>query len=194
MDLQMPEVDGHEATTHIRENKKYDSVPIIAMTAHAMIEEKERCLREGMQDHISKPIDAITMFDTIEKWIKIKKAPRNEDDIPNINSLDIENALRRIGGNKKLYNKILNKFIENQKESADKIKHFIEIDNLEEAEMVAHTTKGVAGNIGHLKLQEISSDLEKSLKDKDKTSYNPLVESFEGTLKEFIKELEEFYT
>ena len=194
MDLQMPEVDGHEATTHIRENKKYDSVPIIAMTAHAMIEERERCLREGMQDHISKPIDAITMFDTIEKWIKIKKAPRNEDDIPNINSLDIENALRRIGGNKKLYNKILNKFIENQKESADKIKHFIEIDNLEEAEMVAHTTKGVAGNIGHLKLQEISSDLEKSLKDKDKISYNPLVESFEDTLKEFIKELEEFYT
>ena len=60
--------------------------------------------------------------------------------------------------------------------------------------MVAHTTKGVAGNIGHLKLQEISSNLEKSLKEKDQNTYKPLVESFESTLKEFIKELEEFYT
>jgi PAS domain S-box-containing protein len=194
MDLQMPEVDGHEATAQIRENPVYNSIPIIAMTAHAMNEEKERCLREGMQDHISKPIDAITMFDTIHKWINQKEKVRMEDDIPEIKELDIENALRRIGGNKKLYNKILNKFIDNQKDSPKKVHELLLSENYEDAEMVAHTTKGVAGNIGHLKIQEIASKLEMALRDKNSKDSKTYLLSFENSIQHFIKELEDFYT
>jgi len=195
MDLQMPELDGHGATIKIRSNPKFNSIPIIAMTAHAMIEEKERCLREGMQDHIAKPIDAITMFEIMSKWLNSdfsnKSAPT--DNIPNLESLDIENALRRIGGNKKLFNKILIKFIFNQKDSGTKLKNCLREGRIEDAEMIAHTSKGVAGNIGHLKLQEISSELERALRDNNEEIYILKIDEFDYELSTFIKELESFY-
>ena len=197
MDLQMPELDGHEATIKIRSNPQFNSIPIIAMTAHAMIEEKERCLNEGMQDHIAKPIDATTMFEIMSKWIRsdipINSILKPEDDIPNLKSLDLENALRRIGGNKKLFNKILIKFISNQKDSGTKMKNCLKNGRIEDAEMIAHTSKGVAGNIGHLKLQEISSELERALRENNEVIYTPKVDEFDIELTSFINELENFY-
>ncbi|HDY7619584.1 TPA: response regulator [Vibrio vulnificus] len=68
MDLQMPVMDGYEASHRIRANSSYDTIPLIAMTAHAMVEERERCLNLGMNDHISKPIDPEILFNTIRKW------------------------------------------------------------------------------------------------------------------------------
>ncbi|QDQ24877.1 response regulator [Chitinimonas arctica] len=69
MDVQMPEMDGHEAVVHIRQDSRYDKLPVIAMTAHALLEERERCLREGMQDTIIKPVDPDMMFRTISQWL-----------------------------------------------------------------------------------------------------------------------------
>ncbi len=57
MDLQMPEMDGYQATAKLRADARFKALPIIAMTAHATIEERQRCLAAGMNDHISKPID-----------------------------------------------------------------------------------------------------------------------------------------
>lgn len=68
MDMQMPIMDGHQATISIRQNAQYLSLPIIAMTAHAMVEERERCASEGMVDHVTKPIDPDFLYRTIEKW------------------------------------------------------------------------------------------------------------------------------
>ncbi|QNM96960.1 response regulator [Chitinimonas koreensis] len=69
MDMQMPEMDGHEAVQHIRRDTRFDRLPVIAMTAHAMVEERERCLREGMQDTITKPVDPELMFRTLAHWL-----------------------------------------------------------------------------------------------------------------------------
>ena len=69
MDLQMPEMDGYETTRRIRKHKIYKKIPIVAMTAHAMIEEKERCLAVGMNDHISKPIEVEKFFKTLLRWV-----------------------------------------------------------------------------------------------------------------------------
>ncbi|MEH6459831.1 GAF domain-containing hybrid sensor histidine kinase/response regulator [Chitinimonas sp. JJ19] len=69
MDLQMPEMDGHEAVLNLRRDTRYDRLPVIAMTAHALLEERERCLREGMQDTITKPIDPDLMFRTMAQWL-----------------------------------------------------------------------------------------------------------------------------
>jgi signal transduction histidine kinase/DNA-binding response OmpR family regulator/HPt (histidine-containing phosphotransfer) domain-containing protein/HAMP domain-containing protein len=68
MDMQMPIMDGHQATITIRNNPAYHSLPIVAMTAHAMVEERERCASEGMVDHVTKPIDPDLLYRTVEKW------------------------------------------------------------------------------------------------------------------------------
>lgn len=75
MDLQMPVMDGYEATKQIRRNPALDKLPVIAMTAHAMAEERELCLRIGMNDHISKPIEVERMFKTLSLWVKTKAKP-----------------------------------------------------------------------------------------------------------------------
>jgi PAS domain S-box-containing protein len=70
MDLQMPEMDGYQATTKIRSDARFTALPIIAMTAHATMEERQRCLAAGMNDHISKPIDPALLFETVGRFYK----------------------------------------------------------------------------------------------------------------------------
>ena len=70
MDLQMPEMDGYQATTKLRSDARFATLPIIAMTAHATIEERQRCLAAGMNDHISKPIDPDNLFETVGRFYK----------------------------------------------------------------------------------------------------------------------------
>ena len=75
MDLQMPEMDGFQATAKIRSDPRFARLPIIAMTAHATIEERQRCLEAGMNDHVSKPIEPDILYATLERWAK-PTAPR----------------------------------------------------------------------------------------------------------------------
>jgi CheY-like chemotaxis protein len=67
MDLQMPVMDGHQATAKIRSDARFAALPIYAMTAHATLEERDRCLARGMDGHIAKPIDPALLFDTLSK-------------------------------------------------------------------------------------------------------------------------------
>ena len=70
MDLQMPEMDGFTATKLLRSDPRLQKLPIIAMTAHALVEERQRCLDAGMNDHVSKPIDPDNLFSTLMRWAK----------------------------------------------------------------------------------------------------------------------------
>ena len=70
MDLQMPEMDGFQATAKIRSDPRFAKLPIVAMTAHATMEERQRCLDAGMNDHVSKPIDPDALYATLERWVK----------------------------------------------------------------------------------------------------------------------------
>ena len=70
MDLQMPEMDGFTATRLLRTQPRLQELPIIAMTAHALVEERQRCLEAGMNDHVSKPIDPDALFATLMRWAK----------------------------------------------------------------------------------------------------------------------------
>jgi signal transduction histidine kinase/DNA-binding response OmpR family regulator len=108
MDLQMPEMDGYQATTKIRTEPRFHTLPIIAMTAHATIEERERCLASGMIDHVSKPIDPAMLFETVGRYYRPapasskgeraseKSARRIVDGLPSVAGLDmneIENCI-----------------------------------------------------------------------------------------------------
>jgi PAS domain S-box-containing protein len=108
MDIQMPEMDGYEATRLIKEDSSFSDLPIIAMTSHAITEEKQRCLEAGMSDHIAKPIDQEAMLSTMSRWLKprmerrlwpspgVHSAHGDDREIPVIPGVDTENGLSRV--------------------------------------------------------------------------------------------------
>ena len=122
MDLQMPEMDGLTATKLIRLQPQLQELPIIAMTAHALVEERQRCLEAGMNDHVSKPIDPDALFATLMRWTKPRQSQTTvgvEDKsaeapnaviLPEIEGVDMAGGLNRVSGNKPLYRDLLVQF------------------------------------------------------------------------------------
>jgi signal transduction histidine kinase/DNA-binding response OmpR family regulator/HPt (histidine-containing phosphotransfer) domain-containing protein len=176
MDLQMPEMDGYQATAKIRSGSRLGALPIIAMTAHATIEERERCLASGMIDHVSKPIDPAMLFDTVGRYYRptpgraklhatSKKSPgETVNDIPSITNLDVNDGLSRVGGNRKLYLKILRQFVEEQGPAPGQISNALAQGDFSLAERLAHTLKGVGGNIGANEVHATAGELEKLIR------------------------------
>ena len=159
MDCQMPVMDGYQATRQLRANPRHAQLPVIAMTANAMVGDKEKCLESGMNDFIAKPIDVAQLFATLARWI----APRQPENapasppraplaaavpLPAIAGLQMEAALRRVGGNVDLMRKLLRRFVETQGDAMDRIGAAIDNNDLARATREAHTLKGLAGNIG----------------------------------------------
>ncbi|MFB2862058.1 response regulator [Aeromonas sp. MdU4] len=173
MDLQMPVMDGYEASRRIRAMNEFDQTPLIAMTAHAMVEERDRCLSLGMNDHISKPIDPELLYRTINKWCQGKRntsIPVNGNDsstagcsLRDIPSLDVKNGLLRVAGNEKLYARLLSQMMNEQADIVRRIEIALEKGEHELAIRYAHTLKGTAANLGAVLTSDIASRLEISL-------------------------------
>ncbi len=177
MDVQMPEMDGIEATRIIRSDEKYSKLPIIAMTAHAMSGDRERFLEAGMNDHTPKPINPDSFFSTLSKWLDKKSMPENAiiepfrpksiDVLPDeLNGIDVSDALRRIMGNKILLRNIILDFCVVFSDAEGKIKTLIEQGDMTGAETLVHSIKGAAGNIGALKLHQVASEYDDKLRKK----------------------------
>jgi len=189
MDLQMPEMDGFTATRLLRSDPRLRKFPIIAMTAHALVEERQRCLDAGMNDHVSKPIDPDNLFATLLRWAKPRpkqavesQAPvastRAPDEValPEISGVKVADGLNRVAGNRRLYRDLLGQFAAKQGNAAAEISIALEKGDLKLAERVAHTVKGVAGNLGITGVQSAAQKLEKALRDGEGTVSAALVE------------------
>jgi CheY-like chemotaxis protein len=159
MDLQMPEMDGYTAARLIRAQQRLKGLPIIAMTAHALVEEHQRCLDAGMNDHVSKPIDPDALFATLLRWAKPRRGQAVEPQaatakaadeviLPEIAGINQADGLKRVVGNKRLYRDLLAQFAAKQDDAAARISAALESGDLKLAERIAHTVKGVAGNMG----------------------------------------------
>ncbi len=212
MDVQMPIMDGLTATSIIR--KYYDSktLPIIAMTAHAMDHEKNRCLDIGMNDHIVKPVDPEIFYKTLIKWIdmscdhlykindEIKDLSVNAVDQVdyshnsidyNINGVlpkylppfDIEKALERVFGDNECLMMLIISFGESFHNSNIEMKKLINEKKFEEAYLLAHTIKGAAGSLDAMSLFIAARDLEHALRPVD---LDALCFSFEASLVEAV--------
>jgi two-component system sensor histidine kinase/response regulator len=172
MDLQMPEMGGIEATERIRAEARFAKLPIIAMTAHAMAEERERCLAAGMVDHITKPIDPQALFQTLARWVKATRAEQAtqtggaHDAIPAIEGLDSAGGMKRVAGNRKLYLSLLRQFAEKQADAGARVAAALARGDFAEAERIAHSVKGVAGNIGLGSVQAAAAALETAAREK----------------------------
>ena len=155
MDCQMPVMDGYQATRKLRQDPRYSNLPVIAMTANAMVGDKEKCLDAGMNDFIAKPIDVAQLFGTLARWIApatpqemTAVVAQPEAELPVIAGLKMAEAMRRVGGNAALMRKLLDRFVETQFDAMQRIVAAIENNQLETAIREAHTLKGLAGNIG----------------------------------------------
>ncbi|MCK5728539.1 MAG: response regulator [Methylococcales bacterium] len=178
MDVQMPVMDGYQASIEIRKYLTKKTLPIVALTAHAMQEDKERCLSVEMNDYLAKPINPELLYSTLGKYlgnvklsqpikqtIVIKK--KTVDTFPKIAGIDFQEGLLRLRENRKLYMKLLEMFIQEHKDSFDEIKQKIKDSDFKGATMKAHTLKGVGANLGAKALSNVAGELETQLKKKN---------------------------
>jgi PAS domain S-box-containing protein len=175
MDLEMPQLDGHAATVELRRDARFDKLPIVAMTAHALAEIRERCLREGMQDYITKPVEPEKLYATLARWIgqgvppPLPAADAGVSDGPtlpglsNLSGIDSAYGLRHVAGNVALYVQLLDRFRAAQRDAGAEIRADYEAGRLREAAARAHTLRGVAGNIGARELQTLAQAVEEGL-------------------------------
>jgi PAS domain S-box-containing protein len=202
MDLQMPVMGGYEATKRIRADRKNLDLPIIAMTAHAMQGVEAECKAAGMNDYVSKPIDPHNLFATILKWMKPKtgasrivstrsdgsnKEVAVRPKLPDmIVGVDIDEGLSRVGGNKILYWKLLNDFAENYRSFIPDIQRTIKEGKIEDTRRLAHTLKGVSGNISAKDVFSLSEQLEKALRMTPLPDCAPLLDQLDFALRSVI--------
>lgn len=201
MDVQMPVMDGYEATRLIRSESRFNSLPLIAMTAHAMQEEQEKILQAGMNAHISKPIDAQTMLRTIGSFLggrdtslDLREKPENDSEdetvIPDIEGLDIQVALDHLDGDRKLYLWVLRTFLETESNAAKLIEEALSAGDTNLALRLAHTIKGTAGSMSATELENLASILESAIgQDEPPSNIMTALEQFAAELERLVTEL-----
>ncbi len=171
MDIQMPEMDGYEATRRLREQWNREELPIIAMTAYALPEERQKCLAAGMNDHLTKPIEVADLHEKLCRWLKhrsgLSDVPEGTGEsiafvanFPNLHGVCMVEGLARMGGNQALYRSLLRQFVRDNSQVAERLSTLLNSGDLSNARMVAHTLKGVAGNLGLKDFAASAADLE----------------------------------
>lgn len=164
MDLQMPVMDGFEAVKRIR--TKDGHIPIIAMTALATVDERQKCFEAGMNDYISKPIEVDSFLATLSKWLgaHLESTEQEGTDLNiEIAGIDTEQGLRRAAGNKDLYVSLLINFAKQQEGFITGINQAVLDRDFALAQRLTHTLKGLAGNMGHIQVMPLITQLEKWL-------------------------------
>ena len=184
MDIQMPILDGYQATIKIRKIPEYQKLPIIAMTAHAMKGDREQCLAVGMNDYITKPIELDTFFNILSRWLpghsfnrliqlpeqsnnqrskekeKQKEINHLQKKIP---AIEIKTALSRVGGNVSLLKKLLQEFQKEYFHFGEDISKSIQQNQIPKCKKQLHTLKGLAGNLAALELNKLIRQLEEAI-------------------------------
>ena len=195
MDLQMPEMDGYCATKEIRKDSRFQDIPIIAMTADAMVGVKEKVLDIGMNDYVTKPFNPGELWNVLVKWIAPAERETNvntkdeslfECDIPEIDGISCEEGLKRVGNNKKLFKNLVLKFYEDFKTADDDITDLMIRNDWDAVTRTVHTIKGASGNLGACELMKKAELLNSELKVKGSETECQLFIDFNKELRSLI--------
>ena len=176
MDIQMPDMDGYQATALIRSEARHATLPIIAMTAHAVAGYRERCLEMDMNDYVTKPIDPDTLYAVLATWVtpdpgraamaEIAPAPRRHGVPPAPRpGIDVHAAMERLGGREDLLSQLLGLFAHDFESSLQQIHDAIHSGELLRAAELVHKIRGAAGNLSANELFKTSTALEGRLRE-----------------------------
>jgi polar amino acid transport system substrate-binding protein len=197
MDVQMPVLDGYQATLEIRKQERFTDLPIVAITSHAMVGDKEKSLDAGMNDHITKPINPDQLFAKLLAWIKPgkrtipddilakrrQKAAEKDEQLPlDMPGIEAETGLVRAGGNRALYVDLLAKFNRDFADATSQIQSALNGGEHELAQRLVHTVKGVSGSIGALDLENAASELDTAIRQEATSCLENLLSQFDTAL------------
>ena len=207
MDLEMPQLDGHAATVELRKDPRFDELPVIAMTAHALAEIRERCLSEGMQDYITKPVDPEKLYATLARWMGKAMPARFSTPalpapelapLPGLAGIDSSFGLRNVGGNSALYVELLDRFRASQRDAGCSIRSDFDGGRLREVASRAHSLRGVAGNIGARDVMSLAREIEEqaarpALRELDLTALERSVAALERAMADLMDSLDCYF-
>ena len=201
MDMQMPDIDGLEATRRIRQSAHMQSVPIIAMTANAMESDRQACLEAGMVDHVAKPIDLDLLIKTIQKHTVadfIAEPAAEEKAEPSLPAaperlVDVELAVSRIGGNREFYGTLVAAVNTDGYALLDELKNYLAQNDLPSAARSLHTFKGLAATLGAQSLSQLAAATELLIRKNDAQTDHALltrrIAEIETLLQDVMQEL-----
>ena len=196
MDIQMPEMDGYETTRRLRESPKMAGIPIIAMTANAMVTDKAACIEAGMDDHIAKPIDIDNVVRIIRRRCGFKGAPKTRSGStisvkPRTVPTEFDKALIRLGNNTSLFANVGKKIIAESGILLDEIKQHLANGAGSAAAAALHKLKGLAATVGIARAAEIAGRMETELRKTGRLTDPPdAINLLEAALTDGGRELE----
>jgi two-component system sensor histidine kinase/response regulator len=203
MDIQMPEMDGFEATRHIRalelkgKESKIERIPIVAMTAHAMTGDREKCIAAGMDDYVSKPVKPEALYSVIDKVARKSQSEKEQKRIQpsqgtktfSPKTFDLSGAMETVLGNEDLFQEIAGMFIESCPNHLARIKEGIEENDAGILEREAHSLKGAVGNFSAKEVYEAAYRLEKLGKEGNMATAEEELSTLERALNELVSEM-----
>jgi CheY-like chemotaxis protein/HPt (histidine-containing phosphotransfer) domain-containing protein/anti-sigma regulatory factor (Ser/Thr protein kinase) len=176
MDMQMPRMDGIEATRRIRQIPECRDLPIIALTAMAMKSDREQGIAAGMNDYVAKPVDQEQIFKILKRWLRPRKPADSESpagkppeptqlqDVPDPEVINVKKALERCAGDQELFFEILGYFLATYNQVVPEIQNALRQGDLNQAQFLVHSLKGAAGSISAQNLHLAAGKLEKILR------------------------------
>ena len=194
----MPEIDGYQAARVIRAQAELAALPIIAMTANAMLVDRTKAFDAGMNDHLPKPIDPGELYAAIKRWFKPRARVSSPSParrplqtvtrmaIENLDGIDVADGLKCVAGNRPLYRNLLLKFRQSQADAAPEIRQALTAGDRQRAERIAHTIRGIAGSIGAKELQAAAATVEQGLRDPDPAHTQSHLSAFETALRRVV--------
>jgi CheY-like chemotaxis protein len=190
MDLQMPEMDGVEATRRIRQEERFAKLPIVALTAHAFAGELQNCRDAGMNDHLTKPITPHSFFSTLEVWLhrggatavggQAVSMPAAEG-LPVLPGIDVAEAMGRAQGKDKLFRRMLEEMLK-WRDSAGRIRQALAAEDPPQARFLVHSLKGMSGTLAAGRVFHCCQELDEALRLDPAQDLEPMLQALEAAL------------
>ncbi len=218
MDIQMPVMDGYEATKEIRKNSVYKNLPIIAMTANVMQSDIQECLESGMNDHIAKPIEPKNLYEKLYKWLDVDiqkcevqdakcgvqdakrevQDAKREDGLTNIlgkysdlaDDFDVDILFKKIFRDEKIFIKLLREYYKKFKDYDSAIIENIKDNNFKQARFLTHSVNGISSNLGVKNVSKTARELEAALIKEDMLLITEIFPRFSEALRKAMAALE----
>jgi len=168
MDIQMPGLDGIETTHRLRQMSGRVRTPVVALTAHAMLGDRQRFLDAGMDDYLAKPIEESELVRVLARWLPLAAvdstpAPHASVDLPTLPGIDVAAALARVNGKRVLLWRLIGDFRQRQRDAGERIESALATGEFAAARELAHTVKGAAATLGMQRVAAAAGSVEQSV-------------------------------